>query len=127
MFIFQFLNDKIYNYVLFDIVVDFIIQKSKKTYFQKRGSFWDLLGILWKFFGNSFWNSLGIVNDCLHFERSTSSLHFQSQLIVSIVKVSYFLHSKSQLTTKKYLNIERIYLFIKILVFVAMEKEARQN
>ena len=30
MFIFQFLNDKIYNYVLFDITVNFVNQKSKK-------------------------------------------------------------------------------------------------
>ena len=30
VFIFQFLNDKIYNYVLFDIIVNFIIQKLKK-------------------------------------------------------------------------------------------------
>ena len=32
MFIFQFLNDKIYNYVLFDIIVDFIIQKLKNKH-----------------------------------------------------------------------------------------------
>ena len=36
------------------------------------------LGFLWEFIGNSVWNSLGIVNDC------------QSQLIVYIVKVSWF-------------------------------------
>ena len=30
VFIFQFLNDKTYNYVLFNIIVDFIIQKLNK-------------------------------------------------------------------------------------------------
>ena len=37
VFIFQFLNDKIYNYVLFDIIVNFIIQKLKYVHVTK----WD--------------------------------------------------------------------------------------
>ena len=32
MFIFQFSNDKIYNYVLFEIVVNFVIQKLKNKH-----------------------------------------------------------------------------------------------
>ena len=36
MFIFQFLNDKIYNYVLFDIIVNFIFQKLKNTHFPQK-------------------------------------------------------------------------------------------
>ena len=47
---------------------------------------------------------MGIVSDCLH---------FQSQMIVNIVKVSSFLHSKSQLITKCYLNMKGIDLFVK--------------
>ena len=37
MLIFQFLNDKIHNYVLFDIIVNFIIQKlkNKHTFLKK--------------------------------------------------------------------------------------------
>ena len=37
VFIFQFLNDKTYNYVLFNIIVDFIIQKlkNKHTFLKK--------------------------------------------------------------------------------------------
>jgi hypothetical protein len=31
VFIFQFLNDKIHSYVVFDIIVHFIIQKLKKN------------------------------------------------------------------------------------------------
>ena len=36
MFIFQFLNDKIHSYVVFDIIVHFIIQKlkNKHTFFK---------------------------------------------------------------------------------------------
>ena len=30
VFIFQFLNDKIYNYILFDLIVNFIIQNLEK-------------------------------------------------------------------------------------------------
>jgi hypothetical protein len=37
----------------------------------------------WEFLGNS----LEIVTDCLHFKKSTGFLHFQSQLIVYILKV----------------------------------------
>jgi hypothetical protein len=32
VFIFQFLNDKIHNYVLFDIIVNFVIQKLKNKH-----------------------------------------------------------------------------------------------
>ena len=32
VFIFQFLNDQMYNYVLFDIIVDFVIQKLKNKH-----------------------------------------------------------------------------------------------
>ena len=32
MFIFQFLDDKIHSYVLFDIIVNFIIQKLKNKH-----------------------------------------------------------------------------------------------
>ena len=32
VFTFQFLNDKIYNYVFFDIIVSFIIQKLKNKH-----------------------------------------------------------------------------------------------
>ena len=32
MFTFQFLNDKIYNYVIFDIIANFIIQKLKSKH-----------------------------------------------------------------------------------------------
>ena len=32
MFIFQFLNDKIHSYVVFDMIVHFIIQKLKNKY-----------------------------------------------------------------------------------------------
>ena len=37
MLIFQFLNDKIHNYVLFDIIVNFVIQKlkNKHTFLKK--------------------------------------------------------------------------------------------
>ena len=40
MFIFEFLNDKIYNYVLFDIIVNLIIQnlKNKHTFLKKLSS-----------------------------------------------------------------------------------------
>ena len=31
-FTFQFLNDKIHNYVFFDVIVNFIIQKLKSKY-----------------------------------------------------------------------------------------------
>ena len=47
---------------------------------------WELLGFL----GNSFGNSLAIVNDCIYFQKSTGFLHSQSQLIVYVVKVSRF-------------------------------------
>ena len=63
-----------------------------------------ILGIFWEFFGNS----LGILWEFLH---------FQSQLIVYILKSADFLYSKSQLITKKYFNMEGIDLFVKILVF----------
>ena len=33
---------------------------------------------------------LGIINDCLHFQKSTGFLHFQSQLIGHIVKIRWF-------------------------------------
>ena len=36
MLIFQFLNDKIYNHVLFDIIVNFTIQKLKKKPFPQK-------------------------------------------------------------------------------------------
>jgi hypothetical protein len=49
--------------------------------------------LFWGFFGNFsrilrefFGNSLGIVTDCLYFQKSTCLLHFQSRLIVYISK-----------------------------------------
>ena len=50
---------------------------------------WELLGFL----GNSFGNSLAIVNDCIYFQKSTGFLHSQSQLIVYVVQVSWFFGS----------------------------------
>ena len=36
VFIFQFLNDKMHNYVLFDIIVHFIIEKLKNKHILKK-------------------------------------------------------------------------------------------
>ena len=36
VFIFQFLNDKIYNYILFDLIVNFIIQNLEKKHFPQK-------------------------------------------------------------------------------------------
>ena len=42
VFIFQFLNDKMHNYVLFDIIVHFIIEKLKYKYtFLKKSRNWE--------------------------------------------------------------------------------------
>ena len=66
-------------------------------------SLWKSLGIVndclhfqkstgfWEFFGNSLWNCLRTFNDCLYFQESVNSpgfLHFQSQLFIYIFKVS---------------------------------------
>ena len=54
----------------------FIITFSKSAdYFRE---------FFWEFFGNS----LGTVTDCLHFQKSTCFIHFQSKLIVYNLKVS---------------------------------------
>ena len=98
-------------------------------YFQNFGNFLGIFVLGGGFFGNSFrnsWffgefdNSLGIlwefsmivyifkVNFFLTFSKPADCLHLQSQLIVYIVKISWFWHSKSQLITKSYLNMEGI-------------------
>ena len=43
---------------------------------------------------------------------------FKVSELFTLLKSADILHSKSQLTTKSYLNIEGIDLFVKILVFV---------
>ena len=81
-------------------------------------------GTLWEeFFGR---NSLGILCGILWELLMIIIYIFKSQLVSYIFKVSWlftlksadFLHSKSQLITKSYFNMEGIDLFVKFLVFV---------
>ena len=67
------------------------------------------LGFLWEFIGNSVWYSLGIVNDC-----QLVSYIFKVKWLFTFLKSTDFLHAESQLTTKSYLNMEGIDLFVKI-------------
>ena len=88
----------------------------------------NILGIFWEFMGNFWGNFCGVfflrilcgncqwiftflkVNRFFTFSNSADCLHFQSQLIVYIVKVRWFLHSTSHLITKRYLKYGRILL-----------------
>ena len=45
----------------------------------------------------------------------------------SLLKSADYLHSKSQLITKNYLNMEGIDLFVKVLVFVKILSQARRR
>ena len=76
--------------------------------------FWNFFGILLKFFGNA----LGILWEFSIFKVSG---------LFTLLKSADILHSKSQLITKSYLNMEGIELFVKILGLRKGRKEGRRR
>ena len=99
MFIFQFFNDKILSYILFDIIVNFIIQKlkNKHTFLQKPQKVAKLSKVV------TFWGQTEQSDNFLRlFEESVFIFQFFNDKIHSYVLLDINVNFNIQKLKKKH-------------------------